>query len=154
MKVHMVYTAVFVESIVYRELNGLKLSVGVSAEILHSDPDPRRQKLMCQTKHKASITHTHTHTHTHTLDLWIHIQNRPSHIYTQCTWGRGAVCQLSIFLSKPDSEAEKQQTAERVGSVITADTISGSWLPWYPATTGYLLIGWRALVSQKPVLLH
>lgn len=38
----MVYTAVFAESIVYRELNGLKLSVSVSAEILHSDPDPQR----------------------------------------------------------------------------------------------------------------
>lgn len=60
-----------------------------------------------------------------------------------------AVCQFSIFLSKPDGEVEKQQTAERVGYVITADAISGGWLPWYPAATGCSLINWLALVSQQ-----
>lgn len=57
------YTAVFVESIVCRDLNGLKLSVSVAAEIVHTVTQTHtdRQMLMCQRKQKASIIHRHTH---------------------------------------------------------------------------------------------
>lgn len=65
---------------------------------------------------------------------------------TVCVPG-GSVPDFNIVI-KPDREAEKQRTAE-VGSVITADTISGGRLPWYPAATGCSLIGWPALVSQQ-----
>ncbi len=58
------------------------------------------------------------------------------------------------ILIKNLTEAEKQQAAEPLGSVITADTISGGRLPWYPAAIECSLIGWRALVSQQPVLFN
>lgn len=43
-EVHMVYTAVCVESFVYRKLNGLKLSVSVAA---HGDPDLHARTRVC-----------------------------------------------------------------------------------------------------------
>lgn len=72
--VYIVYTAAFLESTVYRELNGLKLSVSMAAEILHTVTQTNTDGHHGGVKqHKKPRLHTDTHTHVYTLNQCIHI---------------------------------------------------------------------------------
>ena len=89
---------------------------------------------MYRTKQKAKKPPSSTHT----LDLWIHFPI-DRHIYSQRTWRGGrADGSEAVFntLNENLTEAEMQQAAEQLGSVITADNVSGGQLPWLPAATG------------------